>query len=75
MQVLTLLAWCHVEAGEAEHALSSLAALRELMAATEGESSSPAAAAAHHYVHAFLSLRALLLAGRCGRLTGWLHVV
>ena len=72
--MLALLAWCYVEAGEAEQALSCLAALRELLAAEaadpspttlEGARSSPAAAAAHHYAHAFLSLRALLLAGRC----------
>ncbi|PRW59549.1 MFS general substrate transporter [Chlorella sorokiniana] len=55
-QVLTLLAWCYVESGEGEQALSCLQALQQV---AEGP-------AADHYSHCFLTLRALLQLGRSG---------
>ncbi|KAI7839840.1 hypothetical protein COHA_006425 [Chlorella ohadii] len=55
-QVLTLLAWCYVESGEGDQALSCLQALQQVV---EGP-------AADHYSHCFLTLRALLQLGRSG---------
>lgn len=54
LQVLTLLAWCSTEAGEPERALSCLQALQQV----GGPASS-------HFSSAYLSLRCLLLLGRC----------
>jgi hypothetical protein len=53
--VLTLLAWCNAEAGNAEQALQCLQALRQM-----GED-----AAAAHFSLSYLSLRTLLQLGRC----------
>ena len=53
-QVLTLLAWCQVEAGEAQQALACVQALQQM--------ADPAVAA--HFSLSFLSLRIMLLLGR-----------
>jgi hypothetical protein len=55
LQVLTLLAWCNAEAGDAEQALQCLQALRQM-----GEE-----AAAAHFSLSYLYLRTLLQLGRC----------
>lgn len=55
MQMLTLLAWCNAEAGDAEQALQCLQALRQM-----GEQ-----ATAAHFSLSYLSLRTLLQLGRC----------
>ncbi|EFN50881.1 hypothetical protein CHLNCDRAFT_141680 [Chlorella variabilis] len=55
-QVLTLLAWCSAEAGEAERALSCLQALQQVAGT----------AAAAHFSSSYLSLRCLLQLGRTG---------
>lgn len=59
-QVLALLAFCNVEAGEAEQAMACLQALRQL--------GDPQAAA--HFAASFLSLRILLQLGRWGGRAG-----
>ena len=58
-QVLSLLAWCNLEGGEAEQALACVQALRQL-----GEAGGGGGGAHTHFAAAFLSLRVLLQLGR-----------
>ena len=66
MQVLTLLAWCNAEAGNAEQALQCLQALRQM-----GEHAAAAHSLSLSYLSlsylslSYLSLRTLLQLGRC----------